>query len=1035
VGINAIDGTGNGLANVLVGNIAANVLDGGDGADMMRGGRGDDTYLVDNAADLVLEQPGEGTDTVVASLSFALAENVENLTLTGRAITGTGNGLDNLMVGNTEANVLDGGAGADRMSGRGGDDIYIVDDVGDAVTENVGEGDDTVIASLSYTLGDNVEDLRLVGSADLAGSGNALSNVLEGNSGSNLLDGGGAADRMFGGAGDDTYVVDDAGDLATETAGDGNDTVLASVSYALSENVENLTLAGSADLSGFGNELDNHLTGNAGANLLDGAGGGDLMTGGAGDDSYVVDDVRDQVVEWFASGNDTVLAGIDYVLPQFVENLLLTGAALSGAGNELANTMYGNALDNLVDGGSSADSMMGGGGNDTYIVDDTGDTVHENAGEGADHVIASVSYTLSQKVENLTLVGSADLSATGNDLDNVIEGNDGANLIDGGAGADTLSGGAGDDRYMADDAADTVLEAQNAGIDTIVSSVSYRLSDNIENLVLTGDASWGAGNGLDNQLTGNAMDNLLDGAAGADRMAGGQGNDTYIVDHTGDVVAEAPGEGIDTVQTGVSYTLSDNVENLVLTGTDNIIGTGNALDNTMVGNSGNNALDGGLGNDLYVYQQGGGLDRITDAGGMDTVQFGAGLTLDKVALRIAFVGDQKIAQVRVLDAGGNEMPDQGFDYGMGSDAQNRLSSPIESFVFADGSRYEWSDLLIQSTTLNGTREDDLLIGGRNDDTMYGNRGDDAMYGGSGNDTLYGQDGSDVLHGFGGDDRLYGGDDDDELYGDAGNDQLFGESGDNYLLDHSGNNLFYGGNHKDVIQAGAGADQIDGGNDADLVDAGGGADAVQGGNGDDWIAAGQGNDTVDSGNGHNLLAFNRGDGVDTVTSNGRDVLSLGGGILYADLRLTKSGNDLILATGQGESVNLKDWYRGSKSKPVDVLQVITVGGEYDAASADKTRNRQVEVFDFTRVVQSFDAARARNASDSGNWAVMNSLLDAHLQGSDTAALGGDLSFQYGVSGSLAGIGLTAAQSMLGEGSATLQTLKPRSELEAATVRLS
>ncbi len=1057
----AVSGTGNELANLLQGNAQGNVLDGGAGADTLAGGVGDDTYVVDDAGDQVIEAAGAGNDTVEASVTYTLSDNVENLMLTGSAdLAATGNRLDNVLTGNTGSNLLDGGAGADTLAGGAGHDTYMVENVDDTVIEAAGEGIDTVVASVSYALSANVENLTLTSTA-VTGTGNDLGNILLGNALDNVLDGGAGADTLAGGAGDDTYIVDDAGDAVIEAAGEGVDTVRASVSYGLSDNVENLVLTGSADIDGIGNALDNVLQGNDAANRLDGGAGADSMAGAAGDDTYVVDNAGDLVTEWFAAGNDTVLAGIDYVLPQNVDNLILTGTAVAGTGNELANTITANALDNLLDGAEGADAIAGGAGNDTYIVDNAGDTVYENAGEGTDHVVASVSYTLSDNVENLTLVGSADLSGTGNELTNIIEGNDGANLIDGGAGADTVAGGAGDDRYMVDDAADAVIEAEGAGHDTVISSVSYALSDNVEDLVLTGTAASGTGNVLDNLLIGDAIDNLLDGGGGADRMVGGGGNDTYIVDNAGDTVVEAAAEGLDTVHASVTYTLADNVDNLVLTGGADIDGTGNALDNVIAGNGGNNVLDGGLGDDTYVWQAGDGLDRIVDADGVDTVQFGAGLSLDNVVLHIAFVGDQKIAQVRVRDAAGNVVPDQGFDYAMQCDEQSRLSSPIEGFVFADGSRYEWHELLVQSTPLKGSASDDILIGGRAGDTMDGWRGDDAMYGGSGNDTMQGGDGRDILYGFNGNDLLAGGNDGDELYGGAGNDWLDGGNGNDLLVDLQGDNSFYGGNNddtvmagagndlvcsdragtgatgngRDIVQAGAGMDRIDTGNENDLIDAGLDDDFISAGNSDDWIAAGKGHDLIDGGNGRNLYAFNRGDGSDILagSGNGKDTVSLGGGIRYAELSLAKTGNDLVLGLSQGDSMTLKNWYASSPARTVEKLQVITVGGDYDAASTDKTRNQQVEVFDFAGLVRRFDAARAADSANANGWAVMNSLLDAHLQGSDTSALGGDLSYQYATTGSLSGIGLAAAQASLGAGTGW-QSLKSRAELEQGSVKL-
>ena len=283
--------------------------------------------------------------------------------------------------------------------------------------------------------------------------------------------------------GNDTYWADDAGDTVIENDNEGDDTVRASVDFTLSANVENLTLIGTGSLNGTGNGAANILIGNAGSNILDGGAGADHMSGGAGDDTYVVDNAGDTTVENAASGTDTVRASVSFALSANVETLILTGGAdLDGTGNGLANTIVGNAGRNLLDGGTGADQLIGGAGDDIYVIDNAGDAVVENANEGSDTVRAAISYALGANVENLVLTGVSDIDATGNGLANVLDGNEGNNVLDGGAGADQMSGGLGDDTYVVDNASDAVLEKALEGDDTIRSSISLVLSDNVENL-------------------------------------------------------------------------------------------------------------------------------------------------------------------------------------------------------------------------------------------------------------------------------------------------------------------------------------------------------------------------------------------------------------------------------------------------------------------------------------------------------------------------------------------------------------------------
>ena len=287
-------------------------LDGGVGTDTLIGGTGNDTYIVDTAVDSVTENLNEGTDLVQSSVTLTLAANVENLTLTGAAaINGTGNALDNKIIGNAGINILDGGIGADTLIGGAGNDTYVVDNPSDIVTEIADGGTDLIQSSVTYSLSAEVENLTLTGAGVIDGTGNDLANILTGNGVANRLDGGAGIDTLIGGLGNDTYVVDVATDVITEAASAGTDTILAGATYTLSANVENLTLTGIATINGTGNTLNNVLIGNTANNVLDGSTGNDTLTGGGGNDifQFAATGNGSDVIMDFALGDSIKVAG------------------------------------------------------------------------------------------------------------------------------------------------------------------------------------------------------------------------------------------------------------------------------------------------------------------------------------------------------------------------------------------------------------------------------------------------------------------------------------------------------------------------------------------------------------------------------------------------------------------------------------------------------------------------------------------------------------------------------------------------------
>lgn len=217
----------------------------------------------------------------------------------------TGGSGDDLLRGNSAANVLDGRQGADSMFGGNGNDVYMVDAQGDIVSEAGATGVDTVRTTVSHVLASNVENCALLGLTAINATGNGLKNSLVGNNagnvlkglgGNDVLNGGAGGDWMYGGTGNDTFTIDNRADRIVEASGQGNDLIMSSLSLTLADHVENLILTGRANLSGIGNGLSNAITGNAGNNMLKGGSGSDVLKGGGGGDKLSGDKGGDKLL-------------------------------------------------------------------------------------------------------------------------------------------------------------------------------------------------------------------------------------------------------------------------------------------------------------------------------------------------------------------------------------------------------------------------------------------------------------------------------------------------------------------------------------------------------------------------------------------------------------------------------------------------------------------------------------------------------------------------------------------------------------------
>lgn len=424
--------SGSAANNVLLGMAANDVLSGGAGDDELHGGAGNDVLNGGDGFDIAGYSLENGPVTVNLSVATAQATGVATGTDTLTSIEGVygtafgdvliGNASDNLLAGNMGNDSLSGGAGTDTLKGGDGEDVLKGDEGddilrGDADNDTLvgGNGNDQLFGGDGADMADyrsaatgitarldvgvandglggtdtlvDIEDLwgsdfndTLIGSS----SGNWLfggngRDVMLGLAGDDRISGGaGAANELYGGTGNDTYVVEVAGDTIIENVGEGTDTVETALGQlGIAANIENLIYVGSQGFIGTGNAGDNVIRGGVGLDVLLGLGGNDILVGGSGaanelhgglgNDYYIVA-AADTVVELGGEGTDTVDARVaSYTLGANVENLLFGGTgSFIGNGNALANLLSGGADDDVLNGLDGDDLFLGTLGTDTY---------------------------------------------------------------------------------------------------------------------------------------------------------------------------------------------------------------------------------------------------------------------------------------------------------------------------------------------------------------------------------------------------------------------------------------------------------------------------------------------------------------------------------------------------------------------------------------------------------------------------------------------------------------------------------------------
>ena len=1046
----------------LSGGEGADLLDGGVGNDFLNDGAGNDTFrfakgsgvdriydydttagnidvvefadvmsteltaLERNGADLILKYGNADQITVAGYFNtafrierFKFSDGViwDDFMINAHVVT-KGTSSNDYLVGSALEDHIEAGTGNDILFGEAGNDTLLGE-----------EDDDSVL----------------------------------GGDGADLIDGGAGNDNLFGGSGDDTYRFAKGSGIDFIVDQDSTTDNIDTVQFIDVNSIESITLEhvdsnllvkfGTADQITIANYFDNpdsiieqfrfsdgviwddtmikahivtkgtsgddYLVGSALADQIYGGGGNDLLVGGAGNDTLVGGEGNDRL-EGGADNDIYRLAkgsGVDIIqdydptagnndVVEFADVKSTEITAVERNGDELI-LKYG-VDDQLTVSGY-------------FYVDDCNFKIEQF--RFSDGVVWDETAINARAVIPSATEGD-DLIVGYNDRDNTILGLDGNDelvggdlndLLDGGEGNDCLEGGAGNDIYRF---------AMGSGVDNVY---DYDTTTGNNDLVEFADVKSTEitaveRNGGELTLKYGMADQLTVGGYfyGEEcKIEQFRFSDGVVWDETvinARAVIPSATEGDDLI---VGY--NDRANTILgLDGNDELVG--GDLNDFLDGGEGDDELDGGPGDDTLLGGEGN--DCLYGGEGVDVLAGGRGDDYYYVDNS----GD-------VLTENANEGSDTVFVYGVGS--SYTLGANLENIS-------SWDD----GMTLIGNELANQIEGDSGNNRIDGGAGADTMLGGAGDDIYVVDNSGDIVveAANNGVDTVQASitttlGDNLEYLTLTGNSAINGTGNvlDNKITGNSAANTQYGGDGIDFLEGMGGNDVLIDVSGRGYFNGGEGTDTITGGADSDFFMGGTGNDTINTGGGNNVIAYNKGDGYDTIYSGSEahNTVSLGNGIAYADLKIKMSDNDLVLETASGEGMAFKDWYAATPVRNIINLQVVAEAmAGFDAESTDPLLNQKVQEFDFSGLATTFDNARAANPTLT-SWALTNALAQFHLSGSDTEALGGDLTYQYGKTGTLSSIGSTSAQGNLADtnfGSAP-QTLKPLSGLQEGVVKLA